>query len=1060
MANQNFKKLHGGVLLASTLLMCGLPLSAKVFGPGEKQPYIYDYYQGVDAADYLAAYQGSPFKAHIVTGEDILKIEAEDFDKGPEGSVWAFKQKTPNDYRPGEGDVPKINNGNGGKVIGNISAGDFLCFTIDVKKAGEYRITCKGSCDVNRSFHFEVDGNSAGAPVSFFGMGWDNYMDLPMEGLHLSEGKHVIRWIPENSMNLDSFTLERIGEYDAAQVGTPSFNYPREDVYTHNPLFVNWDSPMFGSTFKTNLWTADPSAHVFKDPATGKDRLYVYASHDMAPAQGCDRMDRYHVFSTDDMIHWTDHGEIMNASTSNAYTGTAGDGFMWAPDCAYNPNDGKYYFVYPHKINVDPATTDIRDMQNPESTIRWAHFLAVSENPDGPFECIGYIKGIPSTIDPCLFVDDDSEAYIFTSGQGHGGWGAKLKRDNWLELDGEMTPMAGEGGDEKAGFDDFHEAPYMIKRNGIYYLLHSDNNSLNNRLRYSTAQNPLGPFTKKGIFMNAHGHDTHHNSLVEFNGKWYSFYHTGDFSAAGNLRSVCYDEVIFDADGNIEVVNTWGKAHGEIPVISTSEPTIIKANSFNDGLTPERTNGSGYFKRNEDLSHEAESIILDNEEWARYTVNVKEGARYAVAIHGKVLSGKPKVVVSSNGEWRTNMNGVEFSGDELYLYPVNLPEGEQYIELRVKGGTLSIDDFEIDLGQVNIPGVIEAEDLDATDYSFKQQDQVKHSYRDDVDVAISTGNGVTRIGNTSTGDYFTYTFNVTEEGRYAVTSRVSVGENKGGYTLTFYKDGEEPQTFSETFEAVIPEGKTNGWDSYIDVITSKIKLTEGVWKMRFTVDRGLNIDKFTFTRTGGVPVPVDPSKAKIDIPGKFLGGDIDSEGYYNKQFVAEGANLKNDYKNNPDVDVRINGNGVIGNTSKDDFFTYYFNALTDDEYKLKFYAEASTGNKGKITLLFDDEDLLNVEFMGEGWGKTVETDCGTIALSKGAHRMLCTVINGLNIGAFEFISTHGVENGVEAICTELPTEVNVYTLQGTLLKMGVSRENALEGLEKGIYIVSGVKMVK
>jgi hypothetical protein len=61
--------------------------------------------------------------------------------------------------------------------------------------------------------------------------------------------------------------------------------------------------------FIKHLYTADPSAHVWAD-----GRLYVYASHDIDPPRGCDLMDEYHVFSTNDMVNWTDHGEILRAS--------------------------------------------------------------------------------------------------------------------------------------------------------------------------------------------------------------------------------------------------------------------------------------------------------------------------------------------------------------------------------------------------------------------------------------------------------------------------------------------------------------------------------------------------------------------------------------------------------------------------------------------------------------------------------------------------------------------------------------------------------------------------
>lgn len=54
-------------------------------------------------------------------------------------------------------------------------------------------------------------------------------------------------------------------------------------------------------------------------------------------------MDRYHVFSTDDMVNWTDHGEILNSSQVS--WGRKEGGFMWAPDCAYK--DGTYYYYFP-----------------------------------------------------------------------------------------------------------------------------------------------------------------------------------------------------------------------------------------------------------------------------------------------------------------------------------------------------------------------------------------------------------------------------------------------------------------------------------------------------------------------------------------------------------------------------------------------------------------------------------------------------------------------------------------------------------------------------------------
>lgn len=153
--------------------------------------------------------------------------------------------------------------------------------------------------------------------------------------------------------------------------------------------------------FIRHMYTADPSAHVWAD-----GRLYVYASHDINPPRGCDLMDQYHVFSTDDMVHWTDHGEILRAS--QVPWGRKEGGFMWAPDCAYK--DGTYYFYFPH-----PSGTYTNDS--------WKIGVATSKEPAANFTVQGYIEGMDPLIDPCVFVDDDGQAYIYNGG------GARARAD-------------------------------------------------------------------------------------------------------------------------------------------------------------------------------------------------------------------------------------------------------------------------------------------------------------------------------------------------------------------------------------------------------------------------------------------------------------------------------------------------------------------------------------------------------------------------------------------------------------------------------------------------------
>ncbi len=287
--------------------------------------------------------------------------------------------------------------------------------------------------------------------------------------------------------------------------------------------------------FIRHMYTADPSARVWAD-----GRLYVYASHDIAPPRGCDLMDQYHVFSTDDMVNWVDHGEILRAG--QVPWGRPEGGFMWAPDCVYK--NGTYYFYFPHPSETNTGKS-------------WKIGVATSKYPAKDFVVQGYVKGVESLIDPNVFIDEDGQAYIY---QGGGGTclGGKLK-DNMMEVDGSMQKME--------GLEDFHEATWVFKRNGIYYLSYSDNHDENwndgvkgdNRMRYAVSKSPLGPWEYKGIYMEPTNSYTDHGSVVEYKGQWYAFYHDSSLSLLNGgfndwLRSVCVDKLYYNEDGTIQMV--------------------------------------------------------------------------------------------------------------------------------------------------------------------------------------------------------------------------------------------------------------------------------------------------------------------------------------------------------------------------------------------------------------------------------------------------------------------------------------------------------------------------
>lgn len=281
-----------------------------------------------------------------------------------------------------------------------------------------------------------------------------------------------------------------------------------------------------------NQYSADPTARVFGD------RVYVYPSHDIFATEGKGRlgwfcMEDYHVFSSANLTDWTDHGMIV---TQNKIPWVRPDSYsMWAPDCIER-ND-KYYFYFP---------------TSPKDTAKYGRGfrigVAVADKPTGPFipeaEPINDVKGI----DPNVFIDKDGQAYLYWS-QGN-IYGAKLK-SNMLELDSEVKTL----GDLPT--KGLKEGPYMIERNGIYYLTYPHVENKIERLEYAISDNPLGPFKFAGVIMDESptGCWTNHHSIIEFKKQWYLFYHHNDYSPNfDKARSIRADSLSFNPDGTIKKV--------------------------------------------------------------------------------------------------------------------------------------------------------------------------------------------------------------------------------------------------------------------------------------------------------------------------------------------------------------------------------------------------------------------------------------------------------------------------------------------------------------------------
>lgn len=270
-------------------------------------------------------------------------------------------------------------------------------------------------------------------------------------------------------------------------------------------------------------FSADPTARVFEG------KIYIYPSHDIPvpPDSGARPnwfcMEDYHVYSSENLMDWTDHGVILDQEdvpwlTRKSYN-------MWAPDCVFK--DGKYYFYFPTggKIGV-----------------------AVAEKPYGPFmpkeTPIEGARGI----DPCVFIDKDGIAYLYSSMNRI--FVGRLK-DGMVELDSEQQVI------ENLPQKGLIEGPFVFERNGLYYLTYPHVHNNTERLEYAVGKSPMGPFEWRGVIMDesASGCWTNHHSIIEYQGQWYLFYHDQDLSPDFDKnRSIRADYLFFSEDGGIQKV--------------------------------------------------------------------------------------------------------------------------------------------------------------------------------------------------------------------------------------------------------------------------------------------------------------------------------------------------------------------------------------------------------------------------------------------------------------------------------------------------------------------------
>ena len=279
------------------------------------------------------------------------------------------------------------------------------------------------------------------------------------------------------------------------------------------------------------IYTADPA------PLVHNGRVYLYTGHDEDGSTNF-TMKEWRVWSSADMVNWTDHGSPLNLAS-----------FRWASTNAWAgqaiERNGRFYWYVP----MTHATTG-----------RMAIGVAVSDSPTGPFsDALGHPLVENGEFDPTVFIDSNGQAYLYWGNPDL--WFVTLNAD-MISFSGSPTqiPLTTAGFGSRTGNTTrptlFEEGPWVYKRNGIYYNVFAAR-CCSEFIGYSTAPGPTGPWTYRGTIMPTQGTSfTNHPGVIDFAGNSYFFYHNGALPGGGGFtRSVAVERFSYNADGTIPMIN-------------------------------------------------------------------------------------------------------------------------------------------------------------------------------------------------------------------------------------------------------------------------------------------------------------------------------------------------------------------------------------------------------------------------------------------------------------------------------------------------------------------------
>ncbi|MBR6310616.1 MAG: DUF5010 domain-containing protein [Paludibacteraceae bacterium] len=219
-------------------------------------------------------------------------IEMENFDIGENGETY-YDNTSGNAWNKYRTDVDVDINEFSSKQynIGNIAAGEWLEFTVDIKETDNYYLDYRVCSYGNASFYLEIDGANITGNVNIIGKNdWSTWQTVRQQNIALTAGIHILRFVPNTSMNIDKIAFSNTEV--AAESITLSRTTLSVPVYETKqitcqllPINASFNAVVWSSE-NENIATVDQNGNI-TGVAPGYVRIYA-KTEDESLSASCD----------------------------------------------------------------------------------------------------------------------------------------------------------------------------------------------------------------------------------------------------------------------------------------------------------------------------------------------------------------------------------------------------------------------------------------------------------------------------------------------------------------------------------------------------------------------------------------------------------------------------------------------------------------------------------------------------------------------------------------------------------------------------------------------------